>query len=463
MFRTPPPSRSTSTSGSQEKASGAQQHTENPFEVRPQTRSRGPATFEGLPARTRREHRRSESDLRSSADSDEKLVSARPASVVNCVRKLNMADSERDLNEVANNVQPVAQNQLINNVLPGAPNEPVNNAQNMQQPANIVRENRVPANGEQAQIPVNANRILPVNAIPQPNMEDWRHLLRALVRNNMQLPEFSGQGHEDPENFIRECEQTFDASQTEMHLRSRLASRALKDDAARWFAVYKSLNLTWVKFCELLRNRFAAPTTMMKLSAKLYGQPQSDKESTSVFLEQRHLLVRRLFPDAPEQQIVGILVESLRASTKKLLRSSVFEMVGDLVIRAKQIEQDEAEERNANRRSAQTPTPAVSAKPRTNTQLPALSQNLFNNDKPKSAPPQLPRCHHCPGRHWNRDCPRNPRFQTRKTTPGHRQTRRTLLQQLIISRVCLLGLFARRVPTNYFKWENNVRVNRFSC
>ena len=242
-------------------------------------------------------------------------------------------------------------------------------------------------------------------------MDDWRHLLRALVRNNMQLLEFSGQDHEDPENFIRECEQTFDASHTEMHLRSRLASRALRDDAARWFAVYKNLNLTWIKFCELLRNRFAAPTTMMKLPAKLYGRPQTDKESTSLFLEQRHLLARRLFPDA-------LLVESLRASTKKLLRSSVFETVGDLVIRAKQIEQDEAEERNASRRSAQTPTPADSAKPRTSTQLSALPQNLFPSDKPKSAPPQLPRCHHCLGRHWNRDCPRNPRFQNPEKNTG---------------------------------------------
>ena len=338
-----------------------------------------------------------------------------------------MADGVQNQNELANNAQPVVQNGIVNNTLLAAQNEPeinaqnnqlLDNAQNMQQLANNVRENRVLANGAQVPVPVNVNQIPPANAIPQPNMDDWRHLLRVLVRNNMQLPEFSGQDHEDPENFLRECEQTFDASHTEMHLCSRLASRALKDDAARWFAVYKNLNLTWIKFCELLRNRFATPTMMMKLSAKLYGQPQTDKESTSVFLEQRHLLARRLFPDAPEQQIVGILVESLRASTKKLLRSSVFETVGDLVMRAKQIEQDEAEERNASRCSVQTSTPADSVKPRPNTQLPALPQNVFSGDKPKSAPPQLPRCHHCPGRHWNRDCPRNPRFQNPENNTG---------------------------------------------
>ena len=66
----------------------------------------------------------------------------------------------------------------------------------------------------------------------------------ALLRNNLQLPEFSGADHEDPENFIRECEGAFNWINTEMHTRARLASRALKEDVARWFAVYKCLNLT---------------------------------------------------------------------------------------------------------------------------------------------------------------------------------------------------------------------------
>ena len=170
-----------------------------------------------------------------------------------------MADGEQNQNELANNAQPVVENQMINNALLAAQNDPVinaqndqlvDNAQNLQQLANNVRENRVLANGAQSRIPVNLNQFQPANAIPQPNMDDWRRLLRALVRNNIQLPEFSGQDHEDPENFIRECEQTFDTSHTEMHLRSRLAFRALRDDAARWFAVYKNLNLTWIKFYE---------------------------------------------------------------------------------------------------------------------------------------------------------------------------------------------------------------------
>ena len=85
------------------------------------------------------------------------------------------------------------------------------------------------------------------------------------MRINVQLPEFSGQDHEDPKNFIRECEDSFNAINTEMHTRPRLATRALKDDAAKCFVVFKNLNLTRVKFCKLLGNRYASPRTMMKL------------------------------------------------------------------------------------------------------------------------------------------------------------------------------------------------------
>ena len=230
------------------------------------------------------------------------------ASAVNSISENVMADDDllqlRDANNAPNDGQiipenveqilannnGVPQNQLANNAPANAlnNNQPVNNGNNAQANAgnNVqpIAQNNALANDAHNVLANVANAlnnqpafaarklIPPGNFPPQPNMDDWRHLLRALVRNNVQLPEFSGQDHEDPEHFIREYEDSFNAINTEMHTRARLASRALKDDAAKWFAVYKNLNLTWVKFCELLRNRYASPTTMMKLSAKVYGQ-----------------------------------------------------------------------------------------------------------------------------------------------------------------------------------------------
>lgn len=233
---------------------------------------------------------------------------------------------------------------------------------------------------------------------PQPNIEDWRQLLRVLVNNKLELPEFAGRDYEDPNVFIRGCEEAFLANNTENHARVRNASRALRDDAARWWSVYKNLNLSWHKFCELLRSRYASQNVLMRLSAKLYGQQQAEKESTGLFLEERHLLARRLLPNATEEAIVAVLLESLRGSIKKILRGSTYDSVEELIDRATQIERDELEERNAYKRNA---TAQVV--------LPNSSRGKSRNQVVrKDQARELPQCHFCPERHWNRDCPRNP-------------------------------------------------------
>ena len=99
------------------------------------------------------------------------------------------------------------------------------------------------------------------------------------------MPEFSGRDHEDPNLFIQECEDIFYIHRIELHMRTRFASRALKDDAARWWAVYRNLALSSEKLSELLRGRYASQSVLMRLCAKLYGQQQTGKESAALFLE----------------------------------------------------------------------------------------------------------------------------------------------------------------------------------
>ena len=109
---------------------------------------------------------------------------------------------------LANNGQNPAPTNLIDvhNVLA---NNAVNNAQIQLPQMNLA------LNQQAAYVAL--NQAPQGNCVPQPNMDDWRNLLRALLRNNLQLPEFSGADHEDPENFIRECEGAFNAINTENH------------------------------------------------------------------------------------------------------------------------------------------------------------------------------------------------------------------------------------------------------
>ena len=59
---------------------------------------------------------------------------------------------------------------------------------------------------------------------------------------------------------------------------ARTASRALQDAAAKWWSPYKSFNLPWEEFCELLRNKFADTATTIRLQTQLYFTKQQEKE-----------------------------------------------------------------------------------------------------------------------------------------------------------------------------------------
>ena len=390
-----------STSGSRERASGAQKlSTEN----RPVTRSQKATLSKGFVPISKVRHSQSSAKLsysptantrtlpennarRATENSPRHVKSANIEKKGKSASEVKMADG--DQNGVNQNANAVG-----NGGADGAPNQ----------------------NAEGGLRPENA----PIPPAPQPNLDDWRYLLRALVSTNLELPEFAGRDHEDPEVFIRECITSFNVNRTEVHARVRLASRGLKENAAHWWAAYKNLNINWDKFCELLRNRYASQNVLMRLSAKLYGQPQSEKEGTGMFLEQRHLLARRLLPEAPEGKIIAVLLEALRGSIKKLLRSSNFDTVEDLISRAVQIEQDEFEERNANKRYAPpaTPSSAQTQKPKTSAPTLAASSGGNTNLAQSNATRPLPRCHFCPERHWNRDCPHNPRSQTTENQRG---------------------------------------------
>lgn len=82
--------------------------------------------------------------------------------------------------------------------------------------------------------------------------DDWRNLFKSLAGTSAPLPDFSGLDYEDPEVFLRECQYAFEKNGTEMHTRTRMATCALKGDAAKWWQPYSSINTSWQKFEELL-------------------------------------------------------------------------------------------------------------------------------------------------------------------------------------------------------------------
>ena len=233
------------------------------------------------------------------------------------------------------------------------------------------------------------------NATAQPpnqSLADWRTLIRALRTPETSPPTFSGLDHEDPTIFLKECENYFSQATIEPAQWSRMVHNSLKDSASKWWEVYKNLNLPWSKFRDLLTQRFAGNTTLMRLKAKLYSSKQQERESVGVFLQQKYLLALRLQPTASEADTVALLLESLRPSLKKVLRAAPIESFSDLLDRAIQAEADESEE---------------SAPRKESRELPKIKPSSVDNQvAPAKSDSHLPPpCHHCPGRHYHRYCP----------------------------------------------------------
>ena len=90
------------------------------------------------------------------------------------------------------------------------------------------------------------------------SLQNLRQIICALKAPAPPVPEFYGLNHEDPEVFLRECEIYFVQTGIDESQWTRTAGKTLQDEAAKWWAPFKTLNMPWNKFCELFRNKYAS-------------------------------------------------------------------------------------------------------------------------------------------------------------------------------------------------------------
>lgn len=216
--------------------------------------------------------------------------------------------------------------------------------------------------------------------------------LRELLQNIPTVnhtPEFWGKDHESPTFFLRNMERYFQSMRIPDVHRTATAAGALKGSAAHWWGDYRGLDFTWEQFEILLTRQYDSPTVRGKLQAQLYSERQNDKESVGVFLHRKSLLFRRLHPQENEISMVVALLELIRPTIRQAIRASGPRSFDDLLSRAVEAEHDEKElTRVAPKKDEKKPLPK--SEPTT---------------KGTSPPSSLPRCWHCPERHFNRDCP----------------------------------------------------------
>lgn len=129
----------------------------------------------------------------------------------------------------------------------------------------------------------------------------------------------------------------------------------------------------------------------MRLNAQLYSKKQGEKEPVTVFLQQKYLLALRLLPDAEEDTLVPILLESLRPSIRRVIRAASPRSFGELLDRAVEAKLDEADEQPQKEPKKEEPR-----------KTPAQQRlSTLGDERRRNGPP----CHYCPEYHFHRDCP----------------------------------------------------------
>ncbi|KAL7291773.1 hypothetical protein TKK_0014558 [Trichogramma kaykai] len=235
-------------------------------------------------------------------------------------------------------------------------------------------------------LPIQVNEINPemANQVP-PALNSWEAFAQALMAPRPVLPEFHGLDYENPSTYLTKCTEYFTALQVPEAQKVSVLEKGLKGNAEKWWKCYQLMGLTYDGFSELLKAQFDGQALKSSLVAKLYGTAQGEKEIVGTFLQTKYMLYGRLRPDETEATKVATLIELLRPSIRKMIRSHNVGTFAELLSKAQEVEKDETDEK-------QQSNPKPKAK-----------------DQGQKDPPRtektLPKCYYCPGYHYNRNCP----------------------------------------------------------
>ncbi|KAL7304780.1 hypothetical protein TKK_0003006 [Trichogramma kaykai] len=201
---------------------------------------------------------------------------------------------------------------------------------------------------------------------------NFEELARALMTVRPALPTFSGLDHECPDKYLQKCTAYITATHLPENQQVSTLQEGLQGEAKKWWQSYQVMELDFASYQQLIKSRWSAANGKAGLLAKLYGERQGAKEPVAVFLQQKYLLFARLRPDETEADKVEAMIGLLRPGLRRMVKTYNVRNYATLFSTAIDVERDEEDERATTIRSTEK---------------------------------TLPRCWHCSGRHFNKDCP----------------------------------------------------------
>lgn len=226
----------------------------------------------------------------------------------------------------------------------------------------------------------NASR--PEESAATPGAEEYIEnlLLRVLARQSPavphHLPEFHAAAHEDVDQFLHICTQELSETRRPVDVWTKEIGDRLREDAARWFQPFKTLDLSFAEFSASLRRYCTHPRRIESFRADLFAERQASHENTEAFLRRKAKTASVVAPDVDEGVLVKLLVPLCQERARTFLYNARPRSVEEVLYLAAEYELDH-------------PRPAPNV---------ARGERAERNAS-------LPPCRYCPERHFHKDCP----------------------------------------------------------
>ncbi|KAK4872722.1 hypothetical protein RN001_014751 [Aquatica leii] len=213
-------------------------------------------------------------------------------------------------------------------------------------------------------------------------MKNLADLLTKHTTTTDQLPIFSGDALEDPEEFFKALQTHFEERNINPEQQPKTTAEQLRDGAASWWKNYSVFEPTYKEMRQLVIQKYDNATIRAKMQAEFYTKEQKS-ESNSEFLNRKQRLAKRL--KIPIQDCFSLIKELVHPRFRPFIMDREPTSMMEFSIYLDELE------------------PKVKS-------LLSLSNRQYNAASSSPQPPStqgstLPQCRYCPERHFHRDCP----------------------------------------------------------
>nr|XP_023019280.1 activity-regulated cytoskeleton-associated protein-like [Leptinotarsa decemlineata] len=150
----------------------------------------------------------------------------------------------------------------------------------------------------------------------------------------------AGNENEDPEIFISRLLAELVKSDIPEGDWVQILFAQLTGDASKWAAIYSQTQISWSMMVARLKQKYASPELIAKLTAKFYGESQNRNTKVDVFIIKKFELAKRLFPGVPERGVLQVIAQLLSPELRCFFRGKPLVNIETLIQGASNIEED---------------------------------------------------------------------------------------------------------------------------